>query len=123
MKFPCFRLAALALWLCLAAAPAGKMYGQAAEAAPRFIFTTYEGDLSKPAAMTFGVMTNDARHHVDFLLLGDLVPGTKFKLARFVFKSQPAGKTGATRDLSEVTLSNVETKESLVLVLSEAGGN
>jgi hypothetical protein len=123
MKNLCFRLAALALCLCLVAAPFGEAYGQAAEAPPRFIFTTYEGDLRKLAGMTFGVMTNDARHRVDFLLLGDIVPGTKFKLARFIFKSQPDPKTGAAHDRSELTLVHAETRESIVLVISEAGGN
>ena len=51
-----------------------------------------------------------------FLKLGEAVPGTKFRLAKFEFKTRTDSK-GAHEDVSELTLQDVETKELTVLIL------
>ena len=64
---------------------------------------------------TFGLNTNDLKEPTQFLRLGDVVRGTKFKLVKFVEKHE-ANKYGTKIDVSELTLENQENHEQLTLV-------
>lgn len=62
---------------------------------------------------TLLVNTLDLDEPTQFLKVGDMVKGTKFKVAKFEEKHAMDG--GINRDVSEVTLLNTETNESVVL--------
>lgn len=64
---------------------------------------------------TFGINASDLREPTQFLRRGDVIRGTKFKIAQFVEKSEP-NQYGTDVDVSELTLENQDTKERLTLV-------
>jgi hypothetical protein len=64
---------------------------------------------------TFALNTNDLKEPTQFLKIGDLVRGTKFRIAKFVEKYE-VNKYGTKIDVSELTLENQETHEQLSLV-------
>ncbi len=61
----------------------------------------------------FQVNTLDLDQPTQFLKIGDLVKGTKFKLTKF--EAKRGMKDGINKDISEITLTNVETGETIVL--------
>jgi hypothetical protein len=63
------------------------------------------------------INTLDLDAPTQFLKVGDIVKGTKFKVAKFVQKF--ALRDGINKDVSEVTLVNVDTGESVVLPKQE----
>lgn len=95
-----------------------------ASPAPRFpfriVFVAYAGDpqRDKPEAMDFDVKTLDLRQPVAFSRLGDRIPNTKLQLTKFSHKSRKT-PDGKTKDVSELTLTNVETQETAILILAE----
>jgi hypothetical protein len=64
---------------------------------------------------TFALNTNDLRDPTQFLKIGDLIRGTKFKLVEFVEKYE-TNQYGTKVDVSELVLENQETRERLSLV-------
>jgi hypothetical protein len=72
------------------------------------VFASWVGD-------TFAVNTSDLRGPTQFLKVGDLVRGTKLRIAQFVEKYQ-TNRYGTKVDVSELTLENRETREQLILV-------
>ena len=60
--------------------------------------------------------TLDLRNQTMFVPLGEDIPGTHFKTVSFERKEVP-DKDGTKKDVSELTIINNETKETLVLVL------
>lgn len=84
----------------------------------RFTFRSYNGDVKNPASLDFQIETLDLSERTRFVRLGEMVGGTPFKLASFAFKERENEKTGAKDDISELTMINVETQDSIVLVLN-----
>ncbi len=64
---------------------------------------------------TFGINTIDLRQPTQFLQVGDVISGTRFKIVKFTEKYQP-NQYGTKMDVSELTLEHEETKEQLTLI-------
>lgn len=82
-------------------------------------FQAYDGEVARPAGMTFQINTLSLKQPSEFLKIGDTVANTKFKLIKFQFKEQPNAATGEKDDVSELTLLNTETSEEVVLTLNK----
>lgn len=74
----------------------------------RLVFASHTGD-------TYGINSSDLKEPTQFLKIGDLIRGTKFKIVKFTPKSEP-NQYGTELDLSELTIENVENNEQLNLV-------
>jgi len=83
----------------------------------RLLFNAYDGDVKKPESLEFQINTVDIRQPSQFVKIGDIINGTKFKVIKFEFKDEPNASTGITRDVSELTVQNTETGDNVVLVL------
>src|SRR5256714_11213023 len=84
----------------------------AAEEPFRLVFSSWVGD-------SFAINTIDLKRPTQFLKVGDLIKGTRFKVVKFVEKYQP-NKYGTSVDVSELTLEQQETKQQLTLVKEKA---
>ena len=84
----------------------------------RFLFNAYDGDPQKDgsAKMTFQINTMDLRQPSEFLKLGETVSKTKWKLAKFEYKTRTNPETGEPEDISELTVMHTETKQEVVLI-------
>lgn len=82
-------------------------------------FQVYDGDPKKPEEMQFQVNPLSLHKSSQFLKLGDMVAGTKFKLLRFQLKMQPNAATGDEVDVSELTLLDTELNTEVVLILNK----
>ncbi|HEY4282902.1 MAG TPA: Amuc_1099 family pilus-like system protein [Chthoniobacterales bacterium] len=78
----------------------------------RLMFSSWVDD---PAGQTFGINAIDLKQPTQFLKVGDLIPGTRFKLLKFTEKYQP-NQYGTNVDVSELLLEHEETKEQLTLI-------
>ena len=77
-------------------------------------FMAYDSDAPKAgSAMTFQV--NGSR--TEFLKLGERIFGSRLKLLKFTYKTRRNEKLQEDEDVSELTLVNVETGKSVILVL------
>jgi len=87
---------------------------------PRLLFNAYDGDPKKdtPEQMTYQLNTLHVRQPSQFLKLGEMISGTKFKLQNFSYKTAANAATGEETDLSELTVVNTETNEPTVLPLA-----
>jgi len=88
----------------------------------RFKFQAYDGDPKKDPEgkmMTFQINPLDAGGRTKFVNLDQEIEGTKFKVSKFQFKEQANAKTGDNDDVSELTLTNTETNDTVVLVLNK----
>ncbi len=87
----------------------------------RFKFQAYDGDPAKdkPESMTYQINPLDAGGRTKFVKIGEEIEGTKFKVSKFEFKEKPNPSTGDKEDVSELTLTNTETSETIVLVLNK----
>jgi len=74
----------------------------------RVVFASRTGD-------TYGLNTSDLKEPTQFLKIGDIIRGTKFKIVKFTPKSE-RNQYGTDVDVSELTLENTENKEQLSLV-------
>jgi len=74
----------------------------------RLVFSSWVGD-------TFAINTIDLKQPTQFLKVGDMVKGTRFKIAKCHEKYLP-NKYGTNVDVSELTLEQVETHQQLTLV-------
>jgi hypothetical protein len=74
----------------------------------QLVFSSWVGD-------TFAVNTTDLKQPTQFLKVGDVVKGARFKIVKFQEKYQP-NKYGTNVDVSELTLEQVETKQQLTLI-------
>ncbi len=81
----------------------------------RLLFLAYDGHPYKPESLTFLIITIDVRQPDQFVKIGDVIAGTKFKVMKFEFKGNRS--ISGFGDLSELTLQNTETDENVVLVL------
>lgn len=84
----------------------------------RLKFQAYDGDPAKPEAMSFQINAMDLRQPTAFLALGDMIENTKFKLESFAQKTAPNASNGIDEDVSELTLRNTETNDTVVLVVN-----
>jgi hypothetical protein len=75
--------------------------------------------MKKPETMTFQINTVDVQQPSQFVKIGDMIAGTKFKVLGFQFKEVPNPSTGITRDVSELTVQNTESGDNVTLVLEE----
>lgn len=91
---------------------------------PRFrlIFKAYdrepqmEGDYKK---YSFQIDTLDLRQPSEFLKLGKIIPNTRLKLLKFVFKDAFNEKLQEKEDVSELTIINPATGKTSVLILNK----
>ena len=74
----------------------------------RLVFASWTGD-------TFGLNSSDLSEPTQFLKMGEMIRGTKFKLVDFKQKSEK-NQYGTDLDVSELTLENQDSKERLTLV-------
>jgi hypothetical protein len=84
----------------------------------RVAFTSYNGDLDKPATIEFLVNLKDYRVLFCLPHLGDFIPNTKVKLHAFKHRTQKS-PDGTEVDVSELTFLNTETQASATVVLGE----
>ena len=85
----------------------------------RLKFQTYDGDIKQPEGMTFQINTLDLKQPSEFLKLGDTVAKPKFNLMKFEFKEAENKGTGSTEEVSELTVVNTETEETVVLIYNK----
>ncbi len=93
----------------------------AAPRAPfRLLFNAYDGDPKKDsgAKMEFQINTIDLKQPSEFLKIGETITKTKWKLAKFEYKTVINPKTEEAEDVSELTLTNTVTGQEIVLILS-----
>lgn len=64
---------------------------------------------------TFGINTSDLKDPTQFLRVGDMIRGTKFKIVNYKEKYVP-NQYGTEMDVSELTLENQDNKERFNLV-------
>jgi len=84
----------------------------------RWKFMEYIGDPKAPESMTFQINPMDLRGgRTEFLPLGKEIPGTGFIIKSFEHKEVVNPSTGGKTDVSEVTIANPDTSESIVLPL------
>lgn len=66
---------------------------------------------------TVQINTIDRGNRTMFVSIGEVIPGTKFKTVSFVKKEVP-DVDNTKKDVSEITIINIETNEKLVLALN-----
>lgn len=84
----------------------------------RILFQGYNGDPAKPAEMDFQINAVDRGRRTEFLKLGEKVSGSTYRLEKFELKSRKNPKTDVDEDVSELTMLNTETNDSVTLVLA-----
>ncbi len=72
--------------------------------------------INKPSDVTVQINTIDLKNRTQYVVVGDDIPGTKFKIESYEHKEVP-DKDGTKKDVSEVTISNKETGAKTVLPL------
>jgi hypothetical protein len=82
----------------------------------RLLFQAYDGDPKKPAEMQFQINAIDRGRKTEFLKLGDKVTNSNYRLEKFDFKEIVNPSTDARTDVSELTVLNIETNDTVVLV-------
>ncbi len=85
----------------------------------RLLFNAYDGDPKKPESMDFQINTIDINQPSQFVKIGDVIPGTKFKVIKFEFKQVMDPNTLSQTDVSELTVQNTENGDLVVLVLEK----
>ena len=82
----------------------------------RLLFQAYDGDAAKPEEMTFQINAVDRGRRTEFLKLGQKVGNSPYKLEKFELKVKVNPSTGSEEDVSELTVLNTETNDTVVLV-------
>jgi hypothetical protein len=85
----------------------------------RLKFQAYDGNPQQPQAMDFQVNPLDAGARTQFVKIGDVIEGTKFKVIKFESKQKLNDSTGEQQDISELTVENTETSDSVALILAQ----
>ena len=85
----------------------------------RLLFNAYDGDVKKADSLTFQINTVDIRQPSQFVKIGDVIAGTKFKVIKFEFKEVMNPSTQVNSDVSELTVQNAETGDNVVLVMEK----
>lgn len=81
----------------------------------RLKFNSYDGDPTKPSAMTFAIDAVDLHQPTQFCKIGEAIEGTKFKIGKFVYKIE-TDANGIENDISELTVVNADEGKSVVLI-------
>jgi len=81
----------------------------------RFTLHAYNGDVRTPEQLDFQIETLDLSERTRFLRLGEDIKPTPFKLLKFEFKEAENKNTGEKDDVSELTLINKDTQDTVVL--------
>ncbi len=84
----------------------------------RLLFQAYDADPAKPKEATFQINTVDRGRKTEFVKLGERVPNTSFLLEKFEKKTRINPKIQEEEDVSELTVKNTDTDETVVLVLA-----
>ncbi|HVV73203.1 MAG TPA: Amuc_1099 family pilus-like system protein, partial [Verrucomicrobiae bacterium] len=71
--------------------------------------------MEQPDDTTYEINALDAGQPTQFLKMGDLIAGTKYKLVKFEKKSAP-GPDDMVNDVSELTIEHTETGKQIILV-------
>lgn len=82
-------------------------------ATTRIKFQAYDGEPKAPEKMAFQLNTLDIRQPLGFIMLGEKIPGTQYRLKSFVFKEE------AGENRSELILEHTVTKATAVLPLNK----
>ena len=77
----------------------------------RLKFEAYDDDGN------FQINTVDVRQPTQFVKMGEVIAGTKYKVVKFESKAEPNPKTGVNRDISELTVENIETGVRVPLIV------
>ena len=80
-------------------------------------FQATDGDPAKPQDMSFQINAISKGSRTEFLKLGDKVANSPFKLQKYQEKKQVNPKTGEEQDISELTILNTESNETVVLII------
>lgn len=88
----------------------------------RLLFNAYDGDLKELAKgkvdkFEFQINTLDLRQPTEFLKIGDTIK-PHYKIKKFEYKTEKNPSTNEDVDVSELTLTNMETSTDIVLVLN-----
>jgi hypothetical protein len=105
-----------------AASPSAATPTPAAGAPLRIVFKAYDGDPKQSddfKKFSFQIDTIDLKQPSEFLQLGQMIPGTKFKLSQFVFKEVRDARSSDEKDVSELMIVNVVTGKTAVLILNK----
>jgi|GEM_PF-1091786 len=81
----------------------------------RLLFNAWDGEVKKPDSLEFQINTVDLHRPSQFVKIGDVIAGTKFKVMKFEYK--PISQIGSTNEVSELTLQDTETSNDVILVL------
>ncbi len=84
----------------------------------RLIFSAYTGNPEASESLTFQLNMLDLRQPTQFLSMGDHIVGTDFRIVGFEKKTQTA-PFGLIKDVSELTVENIEDGSRIVLVLEQ----
>ena len=82
----------------------------------RLLLNAWDGDPKTPEGMQFQINTIDVHQPSQFVHIGDMIKGTKFKVIKFEEKHQKNLATGSDSDVSELTVQNTETGDNVILV-------
>jgi hypothetical protein len=86
----------------------------------RFKFQAYDGKpTDDPKTITFQINPLDAGGRTKFVKIGEIIEGTNFKVEKFEFKEVKNPRTDEMEEVSELTVTNTETKESVALILNK----
>jgi hypothetical protein len=81
----------------------------------RLLFNAWDGDPKKPESLIFQITTIDIRQPDQFLKIGDVIAGTRFKVTGF--EAKRISDLGSGGDVSELTLWDTEARNNVILVL------
>jgi hypothetical protein len=82
----------------------------------RLLFQAYDGDPTKPSEMSFQINAIDRGRKTEFLKIGEKVSNSDYRIEKFEFKEQVSPSTGEKTDVSELTMLNTSTNDSIVVV-------
>jgi hypothetical protein len=83
----------------------------------RLLFNAYDGDVKHPESITFQINTVDVQQPSQFVKIGDVINGTKFKVTGFAYKTVFNPTIQIERDVSQMTVQNTENGDNVTLVL------
>jgi len=85
----------------------------------RLLFNAWDGDVKNPSSLQFQINTVDVHQPTQFVKIGDVIAGTKFKVIKFEQKQVTNPKTDSTQDVSELSVQNTENGDNVLLVIEK----
>jgi hypothetical protein len=83
-----------------------------------YLFKSYDGDPKKPQAMEFQLNPVSGKSSSQFLKIGEVIPGTTFKVVSFELKKFNDAND-LERDVSELKIQDPATNKEIILVLNK----